>query len=88
MKTVEITIADKRRYSSNDKSIVFTTSGYGGKFFSLPFSQIKSKEETVIPVNDNHSEKATTFVIPLWLYERLSMYFELMSSSNILMPKP
>ena len=54
-------IEKKRLYSETEKSYVFLTSGYGGKFFNIPKFYITNKEESLIPYNPDHSGPAWEF---------------------------
>jgi len=86
MKTVEITIANKRIVKKTDKGIVFSVDGYNGGIFTIPFIAIESQEEGVIPVNDVSSYEAVVYVIHRWLYEKIKGSLDRMSKAHFTMP--
>lgn len=67
MKT--IIIADKRFIKESNKSIVFLTNGYGGRFVIIPKSQIIKVEDAFLKVNDQGFKKAKSYVITNWIFD-------------------
>ena len=70
MKTIKVTINNKRRHNATDEAIVFSTRLRKGRLIFVPFTIILSKETTEIQVNDVHIEPATTYELPLWFYNK------------------
>ncbi len=63
MRTTEIIIANKCKRGSSDGAILYATRRGKSRLFMIPFSVIKSKEDTIIKVNDVHDEPAVAFVV-------------------------
>mgnify|MGYP001105521983 CR=1 FL=1 len=70
MKTVKLTINNKRRHDATDEAIVFSTRVRRGRLIFVPFTLILSKEDAEIQVNDVHSDPSTTYEIPLWFFSK------------------
>ena len=87
MKTVSITIANKCRFGATESALLFSTRKAKRKVFTIPFSQIKSKEDAEMRVNEAHLESATTYEIPLWLYEKLEDDLRSMKDFDVVLPK-
>lgn len=83
-KNVTITIAKKRVTKRSNGSLSCLTSGYGGKFFSIPKSQIKSISDSEIPVNDVYNEPAYKIVITEFIFDKIFKdYLERMSDYDL-----
>lgn len=70
--TVKIIIAKKRIHSETPKSYVCLTSSYGGSFFNIPKSQIKSIKDTTIKINDKARQPAYEMVISKFIYDKIA----------------
>ena len=79
---ITIRIADKRRYSETNMSFVFTSSGYGGKFFTIPKSQLINYEASEIRINENTVYQATDYFITNWIYQHIKEVLDTMSDSH------
>lgn len=84
MKTVKLTINNKRRHDATDKALVFSTRVRRGRLIFVPFTLIKSKEDSEIHVNDVHSESAVTYELPLWFFNKKESDFRDMGSDLII----
>jgi hypothetical protein len=79
---IKLTIIDKRKHKESEQATTFLTGGYGGKFFSLPNSQVKKKYKSFVDLNDTHKEEATTYLITQWIYNKIAYELSLMNKSN------
>jgi hypothetical protein len=82
-----IIIADKRMHNETEKAYVFFTSGYGGKMFAIPKSQVISKQESGIQYNEVHIEPATEYLISEFIYNVIKDRLQVMSEFHFTMPK-
>ncbi len=86
-KTVTIIIATKRIFGTPTESAVkFTTSGYGGKIFNIPHSQILKREGAKIKVNENTDYPAVKYTITSWIYKKIKEdYLDKMSDHHYIL---
>ncbi len=83
-KNIKLIIANKRFGRETEKSYSFTTSGYSGMFFNIAKSQIISKNDSKIQINDVYSEPATQFVITNFMYSKIKDMLEKMSKHDLI----
>lgn len=76
MKTIKLTINNKRRHDATDEALIFSTKVRRGRLIFIPFTLILSKEDSEIKANDVHSEPATTYEIPRWLFNKKESDFK------------
>lgn len=88
MRTIKITIANKRLIQETGKSYMFSVSGYGKKdnVFFIPKVAVEFVESALIPINEATEEPATTYTIHLWLYEKIKRQLDKMSKYHFTMP--
>jgi hypothetical protein len=70
MKTIKLTINNKRRNGTADECLIFSTRVRRGRLIFVPFTLLLSKEDAEIKVNDVHSDPATTYEIPKWFFDK------------------
>lgn len=88
MNTVTITLADKCKIPSNStKAYVYGTRSGISKVFSIPISQVKSKEISGIKYNEVHTEPATKFTITTWLFLRIGPELRSMKEHHCIIDK-
>jgi hypothetical protein len=84
MKTVKLTINNKRKNGATDDALIFSTRVRRGRLIFLPFTLILSKEDAEIRVNDVHSDPAITYEVPLWWFNKKEVDFIAMGSDCLI----
>ena len=89
MRTIKITLANKRLEMETPKSYMFTVSGYGRKdnVFFIPKMAVEFMEPSTITINEVTEEPATTYTIHCWMYEKIKRYLDRMGKYHFTMPK-
>jgi len=80
---MRVKIADKRMHKETDKAYVYTTSGYGGSFFTIPKSQIKEMTDGHIRINEVTKYPATIYVLTDFISNKLEESFNKMSEGHL-----
>ena len=75
MASKKIILANKRRINTTDKAYVYTTSGYGGKVFSIARKMVIKMTPSEIKVNDVHSYPAVEYEITEWMFNKIKEDF-------------
>jgi hypothetical protein len=80
-----ITIRKKRMHSGNEKSITFLTSGYGGKFFTIPKSQIIHFKFIVCDLSPENKTQVDWIELEVmdWIYNKIKDKLEMISAIEI-----
>lgn len=73
--TIEIIIAKKKLFKETKDSYTFLTTTYGGKFFNIPKSQVISKSDSSIKINDVYKEPAYKIVITEYIFDKIFQEF-------------
>lgn len=82
--SVTIILANKRKLNETDKAYIYTTSGYGGKVFSIARKMVVKKIEGVaIQINEPTFHPATIYIIRKWMYDKIKEdYLDKMNDSH------
>lgn len=74
-----ILVAKKHLVSETEKAYVFYPYSRYKDIFSIPKSQIISKDESVIPVNEVYNEPAFKLVLTSFIFDRIKPHLDSMS---------
>lgn len=87
--SIKIQILSKRIHKETDKSITFLTSGYNGKFITIPKSQIgfRSEFKKQVSKENGHLLDWNEFDLSDWMFNKKESEFKMFSDSDIVIIK-